>query len=56
MKLQKEIKISPKSEICEVKVAKSVKAGSFEVKIPIGDTFAYLYMDKKALKSLRGFF
>lgn len=52
-RLKKEIKISPKTDLYEVKVSKSIKAGTFEVKIPIGDSFASLYLDKKTLRALR---
>lgn len=52
-RLKKEIKISPKTDLHEVKVPKSIKAGTFEVKIPIGDSFASLYLDKKTLRALR---
>lgn len=52
-RLKKEIKISPKTDLYEVKVSKSIKAGTFEVKIPIGDSFASLYIDKKTLRALR---
>lgn len=52
-KLKKEIKISPKSDLLEVKVPKSIKVGTYEVKIPIGDSYASLYLDKKTLRALR---
>lgn len=50
-KLKKEVKISPKSDLVEVK--KEEINGGFKVIVPIGAHQATLYLPKEALKELR---